>query len=81
MSDTYCQYCWSAEGHREGCPALTDDPKVLEEWKRGCGYGWNDNYIPWYQYRFYSKTFMLGYCVGKTEIDILVDEVAQSKYA
>lgn len=81
MADTHCQYCWTTGEHQEGCPAISNEPKAIEEWERGYAYGWDDNTIRWPHSRHYSETFLLGYRLGKYEIDILVDEAAQSWYA
>jgi hypothetical protein len=53
-------------------------PEAKEEWDEGCAFGFADNYIHWWQWKFYSPTFTLGYRVGKAEIDRMVDDVAQS---
>ncbi len=66
--------------HNEGCPEsiILGNEKV--EWEAGYSHGFGDNYIETWRYRFFSKSFLLGYRAGKAEIDKLVDEAAQSRY-
>ena len=89
--DTKCEYCWRPanyrphpeEGlHNEGCPAGSgvNPERALEEWQAGYHFGFQDNYIQWWQYRYYSRSFLLGWRAGKNEIDCLVDQAAQSNY-
>lgn len=74
-----CDFCWhpprhveSHEGlHNEGCPMI--NAANTNEWERGRTYGFNDNYIEAWRYRFYTPAFILGWRVGKEEIDNLVD--------
>ena len=53
----------------------------MVQWQRGFDYGFRDNFLAWYQLRYYSLPFQYGYRVGKAEIDELVDCVAQEQYA
>ena len=53
--------------------------EYFREWRRGYLYGFDDNYIQPWRYRNYSVTFLMGYQVGKAEIDRLVDDAAQSR--
>lgn len=74
-----CTYCWDPNsGHSEGCPVV--DPVLIDEWQRGHDYGFADNLIQWWQRRYYSKPFLLGWQVGKNEIDRLVERAYQSCY-
>lgn len=80
-----CEYCWhppqQVEGHNglhnEGCPMI--DATNMAEWKRGQAYGFNDNHIEAWQYRFYKPASILGWRAGKEEIDALVEEAAESR--
>jgi hypothetical protein len=77
---TPCKYCWNPLGkHNEGCPTL--NPDNLKRWEKGRSYGFLDNTIHYWNYKYYSKSFILGYRVGKQEIDTLVDEAAQENYS
>ena len=69
------------EGHNDGCPILIGTLEAMAEWKKGRDYGFGDNFIAWYQVKHYPSPFQCGYRVGKTEIDELVDRVAQEQYA
>ena len=54
-------------------------PGAIKEWERGHARGWNWDFegpIPRWQSQSFSTTFMLGYQVGKAEIDRLVEEAA-----
>lgn len=52
----------------------------FRQWQQGYRRGWDDEYIPAWRYRLFSPSFLLGYHVGKSEIDAAVDEAAQSRY-
>ncbi|MEK7512487.1 MAG: hypothetical protein AAB575_05775 [Patescibacteria group bacterium] len=62
--------------HNEGCPAGTNIG--LAEWQQGYAYGVADNHIPWWRYSYYSKSFLLGWRVGKASTDDQVDNAAQA---
>ena len=82
MANERCDYCKSyPSGHKEGCPVELGTPQAMAEWERGYTYGWEDNLIQWYDERYYSKSFIRGYYVGKNAIDTLVDKVAQRNYS
>lgn len=67
--------------HNNGCPigdtSIINPEAAMAEWKRGYSYGFDDNYINPYDYRFYSATYTLGYEHGKAEINRLVERAAQ----
>jgi hypothetical protein len=77
-----CEYCWhpptTIEGgdrlHNDGCPTI--DAAAMDEWKRGHAHGFADNHIMAWQYSFYPPAFILGWRVGKQEVDRLVDQAA-----
>jgi hypothetical protein len=52
----------------------------MSEWEEGRAYGFDDNYIEPWRYRFYSPAFILGYRVGKAEIDRLVEAAYEQNY-
>ncbi len=94
MTDTIggarCKYCWRPEGyralgegfHNEGCPDGVPAGKFeKQEWERGYAYGFADNNIPhWKQSTdFYSAPFLLGYRVGKDEIDQAVEQAVETR--
>lgn len=54
--------------------------RELTEREKGYRFGFDDNYIEPWRYRYYSQEYILGYLTGKAEIDRLVDEAAQSRY-
>lgn len=78
--------------HREGCPAYIRDENVtlvdaqlLAKWEAGYQHGFNcddEEYgrIETWQYRHYSKSYILGYRVGEAEIDRLVELAFQRCY-
>lgn len=83
---------WGEKFHNDGCPdplflargntldfEIADLKRRMSEWERGYNYGFNDNHIEPWRYRHFSSTFLMGYRVGKAEIDRLVDEAAQSR--
>lgn len=90
-----CEFCWwpddyrprIGEGfHNAGCPVSSEAvPSWMDVWRRGhsrgfaCDDGWNR--IEWWQYSYFSATFLLGYRVGKAEIDRLADEAAERNYS
>lgn len=88
---TTCKYCGRPTDyrprpresfHNEGCPVFEKGP-LWEEWKKGFSRGWRwdfDGPIHHWNWKYYSKSFILGYVAGKQEIDSLVDEVAQARY-
>ena len=51
----------------------------LKEWREGYRRGWDDKYIPAWRYSFFSPSFLLGYRIGKSEIDTAVDAAAQNR--
>jgi hypothetical protein len=79
-----CKYCWRpssyrpqhGEGlHNDGCPeASSAGTTELREWGAGYAYGFANNHIPWWKYRNYSQSFLLGHRVGEAEIDQLVEQ-------
>ncbi len=88
-----CKYCWRPADcppgpvmtlnrfHNKGCPQSCDAlPSAMAEWEEGYDFGFDDNYIKPWRYRNFSVTFLMGYRVGKAEIDRLVDEAVQSRY-
>lgn len=91
-----CKYCWRPTDcppgppmthhrfHNEGCPigdTLLVNPKdAMAEWERGWAYGFDDNYIEPHRYRYYTTTFILGWRVGKAEIDHCVECVVEDRY-
>lgn len=80
MTGEKCQYCWRpvhVDGHNDGCPLLSGTEEALAVWEKGYDYGWSDEWIHWYERRYYTATFLLGYQVGKGAINQLVDEAAQ----
>lgn len=84
MAEDRCQHCWrpaTSDGHNAGCPIELGTPEAMVEWERGYDYGWDDNHIQWYEERYYTRTFIHGYRVGKTTIDELVDQAAQRNYS
>ena len=68
---------WLPKNHNVGCPVV--DRRLSGEWNHGYRYGFDDNHIQPWRYRNYSVTFLMGYQVGKAEIDRLVDDAAQSR--
>ena len=75
-----CKYCCRStetDEHKDGCP--TKDAGALAEWERGYQYGFEDNFVPYWIIAKYSPAFRLGYRVGKTEIDRLVEQVIEER--
>ncbi|MFH1142233.1 MAG: hypothetical protein V1695_00810 [Candidatus Uhrbacteria bacterium] len=74
-----CESCWNphAGQHNRGCPEMIGTAKAKAEWEKGRAFGFADNNIPYWRWNFYSPTFILGYRVGKAEIDRMVDDAAQ----
>lgn len=48
-------------------------------WLEGYYYGFDDNYIKPWEYRYYSASFLAGYRAGKAEINELVEIVVQAR--
>jgi|GEM_PF-6573892 len=88
LAGTRCKYCWRPHSHKrrpgeafhnEGCPeGATVGETEKKEWERGWSYGFADNSIPWWHYRRYSLSFLLGHRVGKAEINQLVEEAVEA---
>jgi hypothetical protein len=81
MVDDYCQHCWrptSMGGHNEGCPTALGTSEAMATWENGRDYGWDDNIIHSWNFRFYPKTYILGYRVGKAAMDELVEAAVQT---
>lgn len=82
-----CEYCYhpprQVEGleglHNPGCPMI--NPADMAEWRRGRSFGFADNHIQAWEYRFYTSAFILGWRAGKDEIDGLVEQAAESNYS
>jgi len=74
-----CESCWNPnEGqHNEGCPEMIGTSEAKAEWQKGCDFGFADNNIPYWLWDNHSPTFILGYRVGKAEIDRMADDAAQ----
>ncbi len=51
----------------------------MREWEAGRDYGFADNFIQPWRYKLYSSSFILGYRVGKAEIDRLVEEAVYAE--
>ena len=85
--DKRCEHCWhppreikGLEGlHNPGCPTL--DPANMADWKQGRAYGFRDNHIESWRYPYYKPAFILGWRVGKDEIDGLVEAAAEANYS
>ena len=78
-----CGYCWRPEGadgraHNEGCP---DYSGSIAEWGAGYRYGFAGNCIEWWRYRYYPPSFILGWRVGKAEIDRLIEGATQQNHS
>ena len=71
-----CEFCRNQKvgQHNKGCPELIGTPEAKVEWNEGWAVGFADEHIEWWQEKFYSPTFILGYRVGGAEIDRLVEE-------
>ena len=74
-----CEFCWNPNvgKHNKGCPELIGTAEAREEWQRGADVGFADSAIPYWEWDKHSLTFILGYSVGKAEIDRMVDQAAQ----
>lgn len=73
-----CDICRNPTEHNNGCPVenLANQP----QYDKGYAYGFADNHIEWWNYKHYTPSFLLGWRNGKSEIDRLVDDAAQSRY-
>ena len=82
---------WGDKFHNEGCPdvlhlnrgnSVEEEAKLTlkakAQWETGYAYGFDDNVIEHWRYPNYSHAFILGYRVGKAEIDQLVEEAWQA---
>ena len=65
--------------HNDGCPKKGDDPATMDEWRRGHAYGFADNAIQSWQYRYYSKTFLFGFRAGRAEIESMVGDIMDAR--
>ena len=84
---------WGDRHHDEDCPDVlhlnrgnTPEAETAfmqkngAEWEAGYAYGFEDNNIPYWKQNtdFYSRAFLLGYRVGKAEIDQAVEDAVQT---
>ena len=80
----FCQYCWNPHGnHNEGCPISVGTLEAMVKWEAGRNQGFHDgvinDYIPWYWWDRYDKSFIYGYRVGQTEIEGQIAIAAESR--
>ena len=82
-----CEYCWrpndasvdkAAWEHNEGCPleaglSAKKRDRRMREWNRGYNDGLDDNYIHWWQYRHYSRTFLYGHRSGLNDLEVSIE--------
>ena len=71
--------------HHRACPMRTGlldnpDPVKLAEWQAGWDYGFEDNYLMWWQLDHYSPSWQLGYRLGKDETDRLIERAVERNY-
>ena len=55
------------------------DPTEQKKWDAGYAHGWDDKNIPYWRRSAYSPSFLLGYDVGKVEIDHAVEDAVEAK--
>ena len=90
-----CKFClytrrgWGDKFHKEGCPDVLHldrgnsvavevelTLKAKREWEAGYAHGFDDNGIEPCRH---SQSFLLGYKVGKAEIDELIEEAVEAR--
>lgn len=73
-----CKKCFRSDAHNEGCPVA--DPTQQKAWSQGFNAGWDGSLqLQAWEYRFYSKAFILGWLAGKAEVDQAIDAAVEDR--
>lgn len=77
-----CRYCESLGVCVKGCPTLAEKPEwAMAQWTEGYTKGFADEYIHRDILKYHrSEFFRRGYCKGRIEIEIAMDNAHQANY-